>query len=110
MMGYQFRGGCSRDTRGGLSRDQGESNSDYGLVQQETFEDMEIHLPFNRDECKGGRAVSFGSSVEGSEKCMVEFYGGLADDGGGEMLGLGVVASDITNSHIVRSGSNGMPI
>lgn len=44
----------------------------------------------------------------GSEKSIVGFYGELAVGGGEEMSDLGVVASDITNSPIVRSGSNGM--
>lgn len=44
----------------------------------------------------------------GSEKSMVGFYGGLVEGGGEQMSDLGVIASNGTKSHSVRSGSCGV--
>ena len=79
----QFKGGC-------ISRDHGASNSDYGLVPQESTADMEAHPSSNGEECEGGRFGFVRRSMGGSENSMVGPYGRTVDGGRKEMSNLGV--------------------
>ena len=81
-----------------------------GLVQRQASEGMEEYIPFDRDECKGGRIGFIGSKVDGGEESVVGVSGGHTITEGEVSACFGNTTSNLTNASTMRSEPNGESI
>ena len=109
-MGYKYGRDCSGDTRSCASGDSCEPNSCDGLVQRQASEGMEKYIPFDREECKGGRIGFVEPDVDGGKESVVGVSDGYTITGEGTLTCVGNTASNLTDASVVQSEPNGKSV